>query len=299
MRKIRLIYENLSQKQSGNKIAIRDKDQIKHLKVLRAKALPYEFEVVDDGEWRADAELIRVTKEGVLMELGKLERIPEPERLVDLYLPAIRQSKMETAVEQVTQLDLFSDIYIYFPDFSRYTKKKISENKLDRLEKKISAAYKQSLSQRRPRLSILKKSLKDMIEPLASSEDKENEGSDSSLDARELFAKETGKKNFIEDKPKDNEEANFESSRFSDDWLLVFPTTDGEKLDTTNLSNKLDGFKKVALFIGPEGGFSDEEHQTISKINDQNIYTFILPTGILTTETASLSIGTLLSALIS
>jgi 16S rRNA U1498 N3-methylase RsmE len=216
---------------------------------------------------------------------------------------------MEQAILQVTQLDLFSEISIYFPDYSRYSKKEISENKLQRLEKKIEVAYKQSLATIYPELKLTKATLDELLAPMLAvegsstqTENSKNEAN-SKQDARAVFAQEVGaksvKENLIQQSSsssEDNTATNTNVNRLvAEEWLILAPTLEAPKFDIAKLKQKSVSKSRFKLFIGPEGGFSDTELNLFEQVNDQNLYTFSLSTGILTSETATTSISTLLS----
>lgn len=144
MRTLRLYYPNLSAKRPGHKFALYDQMDIKHLKVLRAEAGGYEFEVGDGLGRLGRASLLQLTKEGVLFKLDQLIEIAAPTAIHTLVIPIIRPTNLEIAIDQAVQFDLYNQIWLYFPDFSRLSKQELSANKLKRMQKIALEAFKQS-----------------------------------------------------------------------------------------------------------------------------------------------------------
>jgi len=153
MRKVKLIYPNLNSKLVGQKLAIRDELQLSHLRVIRATIDNYQYEIGDGKGRIAEGELLKLTKKGALFLVKSIEsRSSSNNYNINLILPLVRQARLEEAILGVVQLDLFQSITLYFSDYTRYTDKILSDNKLARFNKIITAGYSQSGSIIKPLL---------------------------------------------------------------------------------------------------------------------------------------------------
>lgn len=261
MRIVQVYYPFLDQKQIGNKAAIREKDQLQHLKVLRVTSNNYSFVLADGKGRKCRSELVEFSKDGALFKLSEWVEIDKSKLgELDLFLPIIRPQKLEIILDQVTQLDIFNNIFLYFSDHNRRSEKTLSANKLARFEKKIIAAFQQSKSFYMPQLKLLDGDFQSHLE----------EKINSSMN------------------------------------LFLIPLTESEIKSDLNLglnpkliSEELVGnLKSVSMIIGPEGGFSSKEitffTEEIDEVDGNKAYTFSWGESILTTETASIALSSIL-----
>lgn len=144
MRTIELIYPGLFDKRAGNKLAIRDENQLKHLSVLRATDRNYRFRLIDGAGTVAAATLKHYTKEGALFEVTEIDKAAAPQQQLTLLVPIVRLPALEQAVEQASQFGIVVNIHVYFSDFTRYTERRFSEQKLARLQRLSEKAVRQS-----------------------------------------------------------------------------------------------------------------------------------------------------------
>jgi len=160
MRTIQLLYENLAEKHVGQRFALRDPKQLKHLQVIKAEFANYKYEFIDGKGFRVKALMKQRQDEGILFEVIEILEDASSLRASELavkkvlFLPIIRQAALENAIELVTQLNLYAEIVIYFSDFTRYTTKEYSANKLQRLRKISAGAVGQSKSSLIPTVSL-------------------------------------------------------------------------------------------------------------------------------------------------
>lgn len=161
MRTVRLLYPNLASKKPGLKLAIRDAEQLRHLQVLKAGKDNYKYQLGDGLGNIATAELLQLVKDGALFRLK--EFVERSQLQLDkktigtkfsILVPLIRQPLLEQAVAQVTQLNLFHEVQLYFSDFTRYSSKEFSANKLLRLNKIAASSYSQSKSSYKPQVFL-------------------------------------------------------------------------------------------------------------------------------------------------
>jgi|GEM_PF-6168415 len=157
MRTINLLYPGLSSKRVGMKLAIRDEFEIEHLTVLKADSRPYKFVISDGKGTSGEAELLKLTKEGILFKLTTKEvskkALPDDLNLV-LLLPLIRLPNLEQALGSVVQFDLYKKIVLYQADYSNVTLKIIGSQKRSRLSKIVQSAFTQSKSSFLPHLDF-------------------------------------------------------------------------------------------------------------------------------------------------
>ncbi|MFW5702694.1 MAG: RsmE family RNA methyltransferase [Candidatus Dojkabacteria bacterium] len=157
MRTVRLFYPNLPDKQIGNSFAIRDDEQIRHLKVLRIERNDYNFQV-SDGQGLVFSCIYKTRNDsGYLFEITELARDDSENSLLTnscLILPIIHPGKLEIAVEQAVQLNMYCKILLYFADHNRLSENRFSENKIARLERIAQSAHKQSLGSFIPEISL-------------------------------------------------------------------------------------------------------------------------------------------------
>jgi RsmE family RNA methyltransferase len=144
MRTIRLYYPTLGSKQNGNSIAITSTDVVKHLKVLRANKRQYHYEIGDGDGLIAEAELLKLTKDGAQLQLTHIQERAVRKKRFELLLPIIKPTSLENAVRQSVQLDIYTTVRLYFPEMSRLKSKSYSDNKLNRLNKIAISALQQS-----------------------------------------------------------------------------------------------------------------------------------------------------------
>lgn len=151
MRNLNIYYPDLASKQVGNNLALRDEQQLEHLRVLRVGNREYTFTATDGAELKAELKLKQFTKDGALFEVLSKEEVGNGKGRFTLILPVIRPAKLEQAVVEVTQFSLYSEIIVYTPDHSRIGKELLSDNKFSRLEKLALGSLVQSQGFRLPR----------------------------------------------------------------------------------------------------------------------------------------------------
>lgn len=166
MRTLRIYYPNLSEKQVGNKFALYEPNDIKHLKVLRADSGNYLFTVGDGKGNLGRATLKQLSNEGALFTLDEmLVSATASNHKHVLILPIIKPANLEIAIDQAVQFDIYSSIFLYFSDHTRLSKQEISPNKLVRFNKIALEAYKQSRALFLPEVEVMGK-LKDTLPEL-------------------------------------------------------------------------------------------------------------------------------------
>jgi RsmE family RNA methyltransferase len=288
MRTLRVFYPKLTTKKQGNKIAVLDEQQVRHMHVLRVDSVDYKFEAVDGEGLKADLELVKLTKSDAVFRILSMEsEVDKVTRQGVLIFPIIKQSNLENAISQVTQFNFYSHIVLYFSEFSRYSKKKYSDNKLKRLEKLVKAAFVQSQSVIKPIIS-LKQNLQEAIEFVeensrADSQDlsyliPDTEKKDEVADIREVMCG-------VEQINQNEKQASSNNSDISD------------SSSTADSSNTADN-KNFVVIIGAEAGFSKGEYKVLSSIEveetDQIKY-IRLGNSILRSETAAVAITSIVS----
>lgn len=243
-------------------MAIRDLDQLNHMKVLKADFGNYRYLVTDGQGLQAEVKLLQKSKEGYLFKL--IDFIDEASSAVGkdlsglgegstLFLPIVKQAAIEKAITSVSQLGIYSRIILFFSDFTRYTVKTYSPLKLKRLNKLSVEAVKQSKGKLIPQIDVAQ-SLEEAL-------------SDDQL-ATVLVG----------------------DSRKSAKLLDFVELKDQIVNSKTQLSGKT-----LGLVIGPEGGFSPQEYKLLE--NTESSLFFHFGNTILTTDTAAILFSAFLVSL--
>ena len=228
-------------------IVIDNKDDLHHMtKVLRLKEGD-EVDISDSIEWEYRAKIVSLSPEEAQLEiLDKQAFAGEPEVEVTLFQGIPKQGKMETIIQKCVELGVH-EIVPVFMDRTVVVDRGNFSKKIDRWNKVSAEAVKQC---RRGIIPQVTEAVK-MSDALA---------------------------------------------QFADFDLVLFPyenekgaTIKDALLTATNpMYQEITGnaLEKIAVIIGPEGGFSDEEAKAIVEAGGQSVS---LGKTILRTETAGMA----------
>lgn len=243
---------------SGSNIYIEKKEDIKHLsKVLRAK-VGDKVCISDGGDWEYETEIADIGEACVTLRiLDKQKPAREPKTRVTLYQGIPKAQKMETVIQKTVEMGVDCIVPV-FMERTVVTDKGQFAKKLARWQKISDEAVKQC---KRSRIPEVREpiSFAEMAAELTSGYDMvicpyENEEGRSLKDALRL--------------PHDAELCGSEPPR--------------------QVAQGGGAPQRIALIIGPEGGFADAE---IARLEEQDIAAEIVTLGktILRTETAGLA----------
>ena len=252
-------------------ILITDREDIHHIvKVLRLKAGDI-CDISDSAEWEYNVEITSISKDEVRTKiLDKQKFAKEPKLKVTLFQGVPKQGKMETIIQKSVELGVHNIV----PVFTARTVVLPNDNfgkKIERWQKVSAEAVKQCKRGIIPHIesAVSFVEMLELIKP-------EKDGAEK-FDAV-LF-------------PYENEE-NYSIKSALRELQESFKRSTSEEMTFEKASkNAVEGkesteeawLKNIAIIIGPEGGFSDDE---ASKLKEAGAYCVTLGKTILRTETA-------------
>ncbi len=256
---------------AGSNIYIEKKDDIKHLsKVLRAK-VGDKVSISDGGDWEYETEIADIGEACVTLRiLDKQKPAREPRTRVTLYQGIPKAQKMETVIQKTVEMGVDSIVPV-FMERTVVTDKGQFPKKLARWQKIADEAVKQCKRSRIP----------EVREPITFAQMAEELAVGQGADGGSR--PESGYDMVI--CPYENEEG-----RSMKDALRL--PHDAELCGSEPPQQVAQGGggapERIALIIGPEGGFADAE---IARLAEPDIAAEIVTLGktILRTETAGLA----------
>ncbi len=256
---------------AGSNIYIEKKDDIKHLsKVLRAK-VGDKVSISDGGDWEYETEIADIGEACVTLRiLDKQKPAREPRTRVTLYQGIPKAQKMETVIQKTVEMGVDSIVPV-FMERTIVTDKGQFSKKLARWQKIADEAVKQCKRSRIP----------EVREPITFAQMAEELAAGQGADGGSR--PESGYDMVI--CPYENEEG-----RSMKDALRL--PHDAELCGSEPPQQVAQGGggapERIALIIGPEGGFADAE---IARLAEPDIAAEIVTLGktILRTETAGLA----------
>ncbi len=256
---------------AGSNIYIEKKDDIKHLsKVLRAK-VGDKVSISDGGDWEYETEIADIGEACVTLRiLDKQKPAREPRTRVTLYQGIPKAQKMETIIQKNVEMGVDSIVPV-FMERTVVTDKGQFPKKLARWQKIADEAVKQCKRSRIP----------EVREPITFAQMAEELAAGQGADGGSR--PESGYDMVI--CPYENEEG-----RSMKDALRL--PHDAELCGSEPPQQVAQGGggapERIALIIGPEGGFADAE---IARLAEPDIAAEIVTLGktILRTETAGLA----------
>lgn len=262
---------------SGAHIYIDDKGDLKHLiKVLRAKI--GDEVVISDGEaWEYTTEIENLEPDCATLKIVDSQKFAtEPETLVTLYQGVPKGSKMETVIQKCVEIGVHEIVPVFMERTIVVEKGNISK-KVDRWQKISDEAVKQC---KRGIIPCVTNPInfREMLEQLQSTDTcdlvlcpYENEDGRTIKAALSEFAKGCFAEGyFAKDGAADCDSVKGESG--------------GDSLAKAESVKKSRG-ARVAIIIGPEGGFSDSEIEALKELS-RPVEIVTLGRTILRTETA-------------
>lgn len=261
----------------GGKITLKDSEHEHLFKVLRLRVGDM-VECFYDGGPILNCEIESITKNFSILTINSESSCESnPKSNVTLFQALPKLDKLELVTQKATELGISALV----PFSSAFCIAKQNENKIDRLKKIVVSACKQcgrtKLLEIKSHLTFenLIKSLSEFDIVVFANEKEENGGN-----LQDYNEDKQNNKNRQNDGKAKNEEQNKENN--------------GQNIKKIFEQNKID--KKVAIIVGSEGGFSDNEIESLLKL--ENVLSISLGKRILRTETASITLCSIIQFLL-
>ncbi len=255
---------------TGSTVYIDDRDDVRHLvRVLRSK-IGDRIVISDKSEWEYEAEIEEISKDEVKLRITDKQKIAsEPETKVVLYQGVPKGSKMEAIIQKCVELGVDSIVPV-FMERTIVTDNGSFHKKVGRWQKISDEAVKQCKRGRIPKVYGAV-DFDEMLGDIAADGYSlvllayENEDGRTIKDALREYSERTRPKNQGEGMTEKcmteagSDELCFNLAKNGEDAASVKADSEHEKICDKYILKNANATDKVAIIIGPEGGFDDEE----------------------------------------